>query len=131
MLNLPKMFKAPMIKSHSQLDYDFIVPNEAFQNAIKCERARSNRTNQHFTIIVFSVSKKNGDLKNLDSLVQFLSTRVRMTDTIGWFDDTSIGVILSNTTSDGACKFLKEIGSRSDTNIKLPSFTTYEYPSNI
>ena len=130
MLKLKKIFKMPSIKSEKKLsECDLIETVEDFQLAIKCERARANRNNQIFTLVVFDAQKQNGNLKKLRLFVNFLSSRIRLTDNLGWFDEKSIGILLPNTTREGAGKFVLEIKSRLDQNVEFPEFTIYEYPS--
>ena len=130
MLKFKKIFKIPSIKSENKLsECDFIDTVENFHQAIKRERARANRNNQIFTLVVFDVKKQNGNLQKLQFFVNFLSSRIRLTDNLGWFDDTSIGILLPNTTREGAGKFVLEVQGRLDNNDEIPEFTIYEYPS--
>ena len=132
MLKFNKIFKMPLIKSKKIIsDFEFLKSVEDFQKIIRCERARANRNNENFTLVVFEVTKQNLHEKYINIFVNCLSSRIRLNDELGWFDDKRIGIMLPNTNRKGAIKFLDVLKKRLSNNMELPEFifTIYEYPS--
>lgn len=112
-------------------DKNLIIINsvEDFHGILKRERARADRSNKKFSLMVFEV----GDLDKDDSfskfLIKFLSSRVRVSDVVGWFDEKNIGVILPDTSPEGAWKLAEEMRQKIALTISSPSCSVYMYPS--
>ena len=96
---------------------------------IEHERRRSDRTGDRFSVIVFPVEHSGEDLHRLCHLPDLLVQTVRSTDEVGWFDVNQIGVLLLDTPSAGAQKFLKKIRDRAPSSWTSPKNQIYVYPS--
>ncbi len=129
MLTAWKVFKVftSTIQKYNLLDG--IYPCSEFRKIIERERMRSDRDGQHFSLVVFDVEKTIGSSNSTKHLINTLQHReLRLTDTIGWFDNKSIGVLLHNTGEDGSLTFVENIHSLFSTNYCLPHHTIYIYP---
>jgi hypothetical protein len=75
---------------------------EELNASIEMEISRAERYNEPFTLCL--LSKKSGDNLADDSgrLVQVLEGRMRSTDVMGWIDEATIGLLLTDTTLDKA-----------------------------
>ena|SRR3989339_110739 len=102
-----------------------IYPENKFHSIIKCECSRSDRLNKPFSLIVFRIV----DNAELITLTKFLSNRIRMSDQIGWFDNLEIGLLLPETSYDGAVKLSEEIKSNMESIFKPIFCRVYFYPS--
>ena len=103
-----------------------IHPEKKFHSIIRRECSRSDRLNKSFSLIVFKV----GDNAELLSLTKFLYDRIRMSDQIGWFDNKNIGLLLPETSYDGALKLAEEVKTRMEEGVfKFSVCHVYYYPS--
>jgi lipopolysaccharide/colanic/teichoic acid biosynthesis glycosyltransferase len=73
-----------------------IYSSEEFRKIIKRARARSDRTGNSFSVAVFDMANDDMCKCSIDDLVNCAKERVRSTDVIGWFDTSSIGIVLYN-----------------------------------
>ena len=109
-------------------DLRYINSAENFLAILKREIARADRYNKKISLIVFYVDGYN-DGSFTQFFVNFLSSRVRLSDEVGWFDEKSIGVLLPDTALDGAWKIAREIREKTSHTILPPSCRVYMYPS--
>ncbi len=129
MLTAWKVFKAFISTIQKYKLLDGIYPCSEFRKIIERERMRSDREGQHFSLVVFNVEKTIGSSNSTKHLINTLQHReLRLTDTIGWFDNKSIGVLLHNTGEDGSLTFVENIHSLFSTSYCLPHHTIYIYP---
>src|SRR2546428_450816 len=77
---------------------------EEFRQVLDCERARADRHEHEFSLVVFDGCNTDTNDAPARRLVHVLARRVRSTDEVGWFDERRIGVVLPYTPSDGAWK---------------------------
>ena len=126
-----KFLKKSNILSDSRKDEDFstLSSTEDFHAVIKREVARANRSNKKFSLIVFDIGSRNEDGSFTNFLINFLSARVRLSDEVGWFNEKSIGVLLPDTSLEGAWKLAGEIRQKITLTISSPPCTVYLYPS--
>jgi lipopolysaccharide/colanic/teichoic acid biosynthesis glycosyltransferase len=106
-----------------------ILTQREFQAMLELERCQADRIGYEFSLVVFEF-QTTGDVTFLtEQLALLLKGRVRITDKVGWFDETHIGVILAGTSAEGALKFADEISSRGSHKTTRLVFQTYTYPS--
>jgi PleD family two-component response regulator len=108
---------------------DGIRSAEEFRAILDRERARSNRSGQSFSLVIFDLEDVNGDSGCVRRLAYVLSHRVRATDEIGWFDERRIGVVLPYTAPDVAWKVPDDVCQMIAAGALSPSYTVYTYPS--
>jgi hypothetical protein len=96
-----------------------------FREVLARERARADRTEQEFSVLVLEASSGQG--AQLDErLIEKLRKRTRLSDEIGWFDELRVGVLLPDTGMSGALKLANDIRHRT---FPWPlNVTVYTYP---
>ena len=119
-----------MMSSRKNKDLNIIHSIEDFQRIFKRECARADRSNKMFTFMVFKVDNQNEDDSFADFLTTFLSSRVRFSDEVGWINEKDIGVLLPDTSPEGAWKLAEEIRQKMSLTISSPSCMVYTYPSS-
>lgn len=107
-----------------------LQPPDEFSAAIRLEQARLDRNEHAFSLVVFEAGDPNANAAVTQALVRSLSSRIRSTDEIGWFDDCHIGVLLPYTSRDGAQKFVDDISGAIGGGTLPPQYTIYSYPSD-
>ncbi len=94
------------------------------------ERTRAERTDREFSTVIFEVAKS----KNFGTLIRYLSyilsQRVRCYDGIGWIDKHRLGVILPDTSSEGARKLADDVCKAIIPKSIHPQYSIYTYPSH-
>ena len=104
---------------------------EEFRLILERERARADRSGDKFSLVVFdfgSMESPNGSSLAVEHLARVLFRRIRITDTVGWFDETSIGTVLPGTTGQGALKFADDVRKKVHTVASQFSYRVYTYP---
>jgi lipopolysaccharide/colanic/teichoic acid biosynthesis glycosyltransferase len=107
-------------------------PNE-FRLVLERERARADRSGDKFSLVVFDFGNKkdgNGSSLTVEHLTRILFKRIRLTDTVGWFDERSIGTVLPGTPGEGAWTFINDICKMSAEIASTLAITVYTYPSD-
>lgn len=104
-----------------------LCPEEAFRLLLKRERARADRGNIIFSLVVFDFSQGRKS-RSSGQLIELLQGRIRITDCIGWLSDCSIGVFLADAPREGAQSFLKDVLPLIHTIQPEPECSTYTYP---
>ena len=98
---------------------------EDFHRALAQERARANRTEHQFSVVLLQgegLQRAGG----AEDLINKIANRIRVIDQIGWFDSRRIGLILPYTSSSGAQKLVDRIRPLSPPFVSF--FTIYTYP---
>jgi lipopolysaccharide/colanic/teichoic acid biosynthesis glycosyltransferase len=104
---------------------------EEFRLILERERARADRSGDKFSLVVFdfgNTNNGNGPSLAVEHLTRILYKRVRLTDTVGWFDETSIGTVLPGTMGEGAWKFADDVRKKAVAIASQFSYRVYTYP---
>jgi len=114
---------------------EHIYNQKTFHCAIQRERARSDRTGNGFSLVLFHVSSERGINTLAGQLIEILVNRLRCTDELGWFDQNQIGVLLFDTTTEqGAQRFVSYIKEASEKarhdKLSFPDYKVYVYPKD-
>ena len=88
-----------------------ICSKEDFIRIIEHERARAERNDHCFSLILFDTVAIGLQVGTIGRFVQKLTQRIRQVDQIGWYDHQRIGLILPYTSNVGACKLAAHICS--------------------
>ena len=104
-----------------------ISSEEEFKRIIDRERARADRTDHQFSLIVFDLGFTNGNQNNNGLLLQKIIYRMRRIDEIGWYDPRRIGIILPYTTERGAQRFAESLCQLLDPSLAHCIFNVYTY----
>ncbi len=109
---------------------DGLQSRDALDAAIRLERARVDRNEHAFSLVVFDACDLEANAAVTQSLVRSLNDRIRSTDKVGWFGDHGIGVLLPYTSREGAQKFVDDVIGSVDAGAVSPKHTIHSYPSH-
>jgi lipopolysaccharide/colanic/teichoic acid biosynthesis glycosyltransferase len=95
-------------------------PPEQMARALYCERARTLRTGEPFSLLIFRWLEPDEDGEGLFRLRDSLSRRLRVIDQVGWLGGQQVGVLLPFADSRDARSILRDIvASYADTLPRL------------
>lgn len=103
----------------------YVHDRTAFASLLQLERMRSDRSSIPFTLAVFRFESADGP-ERCAQFADQMRASARATDHIGWMSARSIGVILWNTSSDGAWHFVDKAAI--DTEFLPDSNEVFVYP---
>jgi len=103
---------------------DNIQSREEFHKLLRRERARSDRNEHEFSLLVFEPA----DPPVIEELVRVLARRKRQIDEMGWFDERRVSVLLPYTSPDGANTLAHHVGRM--LTVPRPICTIYTYPGH-
>jgi lipopolysaccharide/colanic/teichoic acid biosynthesis glycosyltransferase len=107
-----------------------IHPMEKFRDLIERERSRADRTGFRFSMVVFRLKgRKRDTYRTLYQLATLLLSRVRTSDEVGWFDKTSLAVILIGSGEAEAAKFGQNMIASLPEGVAVPMVSVYLYPN--
>jgi len=103
---------------------------EQMNVAILRESARVDRKEGGMLVLVL-FRPADGDLHSplAGRLVKTILHRIRVTDDVGWFDDTHVGVLLPDTAPGGAWKLAQHVCDRVANHGARPQCVMYSYPA--
>ncbi len=105
-----------------------IHSSASLKHILEEERARSNRSNDVFSFVLFDLKELRGDEHAVSSFLSALSNRVRAIDNVGWMKEDSVGVVLPFTSSEGARKLSDEVLGNNSAYGENIRYTIYAYP---
>jgi lipopolysaccharide/colanic/teichoic acid biosynthesis glycosyltransferase len=109
---------------------DGLLSSEQLGRFLQRERARSDRTGEIFSLIVFAVGGSRGDYESLNHVVRILQGRLRLTDDAGLLDPRRIGVVLPATPASGAWTVIDNVCVCVPAGLPLPECGVYCYPTD-
>ena len=107
-----------------------IYSEEEFRRIIDRERARADRTNHQFSMIVLDLGYTNGNHNAIRLQFQKILSRTRKIDEIGWYDRRRIGILLPYTSERGAQYFAESLCELIDPSDGQCVFNIYTYGSD-
>ena len=107
-----------------------IHPEEELRRIIDRERARADRTDHQFSLVVFDLGFTNDHQNENGLLLQKIFSRIRRIDEIGWHDRRRIGIILPYTSERGAQRFAESLCELMDPSMAECVFNLYTYGSD-
>ena len=105
-----------------------IYSEEEFKKIIEKERARADRNNHTFSLVIFDLGASDLKKTNIIPLFGEIKGRLRFVDETGWYDDQRIGMILPYTSNIGATKLVENICEYFGSSIPKLVCTIYTYP---
>lgn len=103
---------------------------ERFHDLIERERSRTDRTGVCFSMVVFGLKgRKRSTYHTLYHIATLLLSRARTSDEIGWFDKTSLAVLLIGSEESGAAKFGQSVTASIPEGVAVPTVSVYVYPN--
>ena len=103
---------------------------EEFRRIIDRERARADRADHQFSLILLDMGFNNANHNSNGRLLQKISSRIRKIDEIGWYDPSRIGIILPYTSEQGAQRFAESLCELMDPSATECTFNVYTYEIN-
>ena len=130
-MTITERIKHLVKKSSDQENYDeLFLPIETFRKIIDRERDRANRTGEVFSLAVFVLPDNGEKQVALALLGEKLSHRVRSIDAIGWLDLQHVGILLPETSAEGAHMLARKIYKEILTSNTTLSYEIFTYPSD-
>ncbi len=108
---------------YRQIDKFFSI--DKFQKKLIRERERADRNGHEFSSIIIDIGKKKHDKTFIAYLYQFLESRLRSIDEIGWYAENKIGILFPYTSAENAMKVAERICK----NRKIERTRIVSYPS--
>jgi lipopolysaccharide/colanic/teichoic acid biosynthesis glycosyltransferase len=111
-----------------------ILDKSEFADLIYYERERSERTNNHFSLIHVDFKKYNGNTnaQAFKEVIKTIESTFRTIDRAGWTKNNTICILLPETKTDGAkyaaVKFKNKLKERLGEKSSLLDFTISTYP---
>jgi len=106
------------------------LPKTHFYDHLRAEKKRAERSNAPLSIVLFYlVGDSLKRIKAVEEFLDYLDQNTRETDTKGWLDIYTMGIILPNTDKNGLNNFVQKI-LRGNGYIKV-SITMGTYPDDI
>jgi hypothetical protein len=93
-----------LVPSHAEC-LPGVASAERFRSLLRCASARADQTNQGFSVVAFDA----GNREDRETLHRVLADRLRLTDEIGRFGDSWIGVFLYEAPSKDAWRFAQSV----------------------
>lgn len=106
-----------------------VCSNKEFRIILEKERARVERNDHKLSLVLFKRERLNTGTAPLQHTIDVIVHRIRSTDEVGWFDNHRIGVILPDTSIDGAKKFASDVCEIIAATSPPPACEIYTYPS--
>jgi lipopolysaccharide/colanic/teichoic acid biosynthesis glycosyltransferase len=107
-----------------------IHTTEEFRMILERERARTDRSGQEFSMVVFGIGSASGSIDLANRYLEgAIRKRARNSDAIGWFDTHALAVILYCTPSEGAWKFAESVRQAVSSRIPVLHSSVYTYPT--
>jgi len=116
------------IYSKGRVQISTICSREEFSCILERELARAERSGQVFSVVEFDIGDVETNRELGKQLLQALAQKLRSTDEVGWLPEHRIGVLLYNTSREGAQIFLKRILESIPPEFIPPNFKIYTYP---
>ena len=110
---------------------DSVHDVKSFNLLLRKERARADRQNTSWALVVFDVDRRNGNQETLEILISVIVSRIRLSDSLGWIGDSGLCIFLSDTAADGARKLLADISRNMSQRAPCPANKIYLYPSGL
>lgn len=86
-----------------------ILEISIFVDIIRKERARSDRSGDVFTLVVFPVCFRGQKAVDPDYLVRKIKKSLRFLDTLGWLDEEHVAVLMPETPYEGGERFIDRV----------------------
>jgi lipopolysaccharide/colanic/teichoic acid biosynthesis glycosyltransferase len=106
-----------------------LLSREQLMRVLQRERARSDRSGEVFSLVIFSVSPAASGAETLKHLARILQRRLRLTDDAGLWEADKIGVVLPATPAAGAWTVVGDVCVCVPAGLPLPLCRVYCYPS--
>ncbi len=87
-----------------------LLPRSYFLEQLYLEKRRSDRTNSPLTFVLFQLAGSSGaEIGNHLLFLEFIQQNIRETDSLGYVNEDTIGLLLPHTGLNGAQKLVKKV----------------------
>ncbi|MBN2735789.1 MAG: sugar transferase [Spirochaetales bacterium] len=128
-MNMPSIKERIKLISQISQNNIGILDTAHFHYNLKIERARSDRNESQFALVLFELQNIKHK-KILKKFIHHLYDRIRKVDIIGWFDKNIIGVILHGSSLRGAWHLAVDVSAEIFVSQAPPPFTVFIYPDH-
>jgi len=121
---------SPISSNNSHINAEELFYDSDFFNQLRLEKLRAQRSKSTLSIILLTLDKETeGESVNMNEILGVVRSNTRDTDTSGFVNHKTIGILLPDTDDNGA----KKICSKLINGNKNPRFstTTSSYPDHI
>jgi len=101
---------------------------EAFSSLLGRVLARTERSNQVFSVVEFGIGDFETNIELGKRIFQVVAKEMRVTDEVGWCKDHHIGVLLNDTSFEGARIFSERICMLLPNPPTFFGFTIHTFP---
>ena len=107
-----------------------VTPAALFRRTLARERARTDRTGQGFSLVIFAPRDSDSAESTVRRLALILQRRLRYSDEAGWLDHERLGALLPCTPAGGAWKVADDVCAAFPADLDPPHCTVYCYPND-
>lgn len=118
----------PITRIRKKKETNGIYSEEEFKRFIEKERARSDRNNHILSLLIFEMCDRDSNGFETKQLIEKIKNRIRSVDTIGWYDDKRIGLVLPYSSGEGASKLAEDICESLNSSSPKHVCEIYTYP---
>ncbi len=97
-----------------------------FRAFLERERFKSDRGGAQFSLVVIPARKADKVLEG--DIAAFFARHLRITDLIGWMDNSRVGIYLFDAGKQGAQAFIERLSAAPDVPLSLDVAKVYSYP---
>lgn len=120
---------APLTPRVKALFPDEIQAAPVFLKTIERERARCDRNGQTFSVLSYEMIDESGTEQAGEDFCAFLVKRTRAMDTLGWFDERHLAVLLPETPPTGAQVVALAVAEAFAFSPAFPQCRIFSYPA--
>lgn len=102
-----------------------ILPADYMGQLLQRERARAERNEQEFSVILFRVHRSS---RHTLRLIREILKRIRITDEVGWLSHRHLCIFLPDTRQAGAGCFAADIARRVESHSVKARYNVFSYP---
>ena len=109
------------------LNAPIVLPATQMVRLVKRECARIDRNGLTCALAVFSIPDCRSRPADAEAVVAAMRERARLTDVVGWLDDTTLCAFLTDATLDGAKSFSNSVRDALIERIPLLASSVHNY----
>lgn len=127
MIRLKSLLQLCFSPSDRPAACDWLLSVEQMQRVLDRERMRSDRGASSFSLVEFAFESAC-KTHELAALAKILRQRIRATDNAGLLNPRRLGVVLPETSAEGAWKLANDISALIPEGVRRPDCHVYTYP---
>ncbi|HYO26089.1 MAG TPA: sugar transferase [Lacipirellulaceae bacterium] len=108
--------------------HEFLLSHRDFRFAAECERMRVDRNGSTLALLLIRLPRGKSRVEDVEFLSRVLEGRLRVTDTPGFLDDGRVGVLLPDTSAEGAWKVAADVSEVFPPGPDRPQCDVLSYP---